>query len=101
MKAGNRDEAGRFLPGNPGGPGNPYAKQVAEVRAALLDAVTPEQVKQVVRALVDAAVKGQVAAAKVLLDRLLGPPVSVDLIERIEALEEREAEREAKGGRRR
>lgn len=32
---------GRFLPGNAGGPGNPYAARVGELRAALLNAVKP------------------------------------------------------------
>ena len=31
----NRDEHGRFLPGNRGGPGNPHGKKVARLRAAL------------------------------------------------------------------
>ena len=32
---------------------------------------------------------GDVQAAKLLWDRLLGPPVPVDVLERLEALEER------------
>src|SRR5207248_10793741 len=35
-----RDARGRFAPGNPGGPGNPFARRVAELRTALLDMVT-------------------------------------------------------------
>ena len=35
-----RDEHGRFLPGHPGGPGNPHAKQTGKLRSAMLKAVT-------------------------------------------------------------
>lgn len=31
--------SGRFTTGNPGGPGNPYARRVAAMRTQLLDAV--------------------------------------------------------------
>jgi hypothetical protein len=84
----DRDEQGRFVDGNPGGPGNPYARQVAALRRELMDAVTPEDLREVVEALVTAAKAGDVTAARILLDRLLGPPVAADLIARIEELEE-------------
>lgn len=83
-----RDERGRFLPGNPGGPGNPHARQVAQLRAALLEAVTPEDVREIIGVVVEAARGGDLAAAKLLFDRLLGPPVEADLIARIEELED-------------
>ena len=67
-----RDERGRFLPGNPGGPGNPLAARVHEHRQAVIAAVTPEEVQQVFRVLLDKALAGDVVAAKVLLDRLFG-----------------------------
>ena len=35
-----RDDKGRFLPGNPGGPGNPYAKRTAHIRRVVLEAVS-------------------------------------------------------------
>ena len=40
-------------------------------------------------ALLKSAKEGDVAAAKELLQRLLGPPESVDLIERLDALEQK------------
>jgi hypothetical protein len=82
-----RDEKGRFLAGNPGGPGNPYAKRVANLRKALLKAVTEEDMVEVVHALTAKARKGDVAAAKVLLNRVFGPPISSEVIARIEELE--------------
>jgi hypothetical protein len=60
---------------------------VARLRSALFKAVTPEDLTEVVRALVQSAKSGDVAATKELLQRLLGPPVEFDLIERMEALE--------------
>ena len=83
-----RDESGRFLPGNPGGPGNPHAAQVGRLRSALLGAVTPEDMRAVALALVEKARAGDIAAARVLFDRVLGKPVEADLIARLEAIEE-------------
>lgn len=83
----DRDARGRFAPGNPGGPGNPHARQVARLRAALLEAVTPADVREIIAVVVEAARGGDLAAAKLLFDRLLGPPVEADLIARIEELE--------------
>jgi hypothetical protein len=42
----------------------------------------------VARTLIEQAKSGDVAAAKLLLDRVLGPPVPLDLLERLAALEE-------------
>jgi hypothetical protein len=65
---------GRFAAGNPGGPGNPFARQVAARRQALLDAVGPEDVAQVARKLHELALAGDVPAAKVLLAYVVGKP---------------------------
>ena len=85
-------KTGRFLQGNPGGPGNPYTKRVAALREALLAEVSPEDLRAIVRVLVDQAKSGDVAAAREVLLRTLGRPVEADLLERLEALEERLAE---------
>ena len=82
-----RQSNGRFAKGNPGGPGNPYAQQVAELRSAMLKAISTEDIRRVVEALVAEAKDGNVSAAKELLDRCLGKPQEADLIERIESLE--------------
>ena len=75
-----RDSKGRFLPGNPGGPGNPQARNVATWRKALADAVSAADVAQVTRKLVDAAKAGESWAVRELLDRLLGKPhVQIEL----------------------
>ena len=67
-----RDSQGRFIHGNAGGTGNPYAKQVAELRAAMMKAATPENMRKVADTLFEKAISGDVAAIKVLLDRLFG-----------------------------
>ena len=89
--AGNgRDTHGRFAPGNKGGPGNPHAGKVAILRRALLDAVTTKDVQEVARALLRKARSGDVAAVKVLLPYLLGPPATAqdaELEARLERLE--------------
>ena len=69
---GQRDAQGRFLPGNEEGHGNPYAKQIHSFRAAIVKAVTPADVRAVIRALLKAAKSGDVAAAKLLLERTAG-----------------------------
>ena len=75
-----RDKQGRFIVGNCGGPGNPHAKQVAVMRAALLSAVTPEDLHDVIRVLIEKALSGNVSAIKELLDRLYGKPkVAVEM----------------------
>lgn len=83
-----RDAQGRFTPGNSGGPGNPYARRTAELRAAMLDALTPDAVRRVVLRMIDSALDGDVAAAKIVLERAVGRVLEPDLIERIEALED-------------
>jgi hypothetical protein len=60
--------------GNPGGPGNPYSRQVAELKRALFDAVTYEDIKRLAKALLKQALNGNVNASKLLLSYLLGVP---------------------------
>ena len=84
-----RNARGQFAPGNPGGPGSPYAKRVAELRAALLDSVSADHLRDIITAMVDAAKNGDVAAAKLVLDRCLGNVDALDLLVRVEDLEAR------------
>jgi hypothetical protein len=86
--AAGRAAGGRFAPGNPGGPGNPYAKAIGQLRSALLAAVTPDVIHAIIACLVEEAKRGNVAAAREVLDRCLGRPVEADLLIRLEALEE-------------
>jgi hypothetical protein len=63
--------------------------------------VGPQDLRDVVVALLARAKAGEIAAVKELLQRLVGPPVELDLIQRIEDLEGRLAEVTAReqGGR--
>jgi hypothetical protein len=54
----------------------------------LLKSVTPEEVGDVIQALLAQAKAGDVASIKELLQRLLGPPVELDVLERMAALEQ-------------
>ena len=58
------------MPGNRG-PGNPRAKRIAEIRSALIEAVSVEDLREIVAALVRRAKEGDVLAAREVLDRLL------------------------------
>jgi hypothetical protein len=71
---GGRDGRGRFTAGNPGGPGNPFARRVAALRSRLVRAVTNEVLDAVVGQLVSRARGGDLAAIKLLLSYTLGRP---------------------------
>ena len=83
---------GRFGTGNRGGPGNPHAATVAKLRATLLDATTPEELEAVWKALLERARnprdKDQLKVAELVLTRLLGKPVELDVLARLDALDE-------------
>lgn len=82
--------SGRFQAGNKFGRGNPYSRQVAALRRELLRVVTPDDVAEIVRALVDKAKAGDLHAAREILDRTIGKPASVvqvEIAERLELLE--------------
>ena len=84
-----RDPRGRFQQGNPGGPGNPFARHVAELRAAMLAAVTAERMAAVVEAMLTRAEDGDVQAARLVMSYTLGEPCAADFEERLERLEAR------------
>ena len=88
-----RAPGGRFAKGNAGGPGNPYAKRIGELRAALLKALSDAEWQAVIDRLIKAAKDGESWAIRELLDRTLGKPIDADLIERIEQLEAQLSER--------
>jgi len=79
--ANGRDARGRFAQGNRIARGNPLARRVARLRAALLRAIEPEDIEAAVRALALRAQTGDPAAVRELLDRALGKPEALDLRE--------------------
>lgn len=70
----DRDGAGRFKAGCRPGPGNPFAARIASLRKALIESVGEEDVARLGKKLLDQALAGDVAAAKVLLSYLVGKP---------------------------
>ena len=77
--ANGRRADGRFPVGNPGGPGNPRARQSALLRSAMLVATTPDDIRAVADALLHKAKAGDVAAIRELFDRLFGKAAPMDL----------------------
>jgi hypothetical protein len=69
-----RDHSGRFVKGNKGGPGNPFARRTAALRQAMLDAVTEDDLQAIVRQLIQQAREGDVAAARLVLSYSIGKP---------------------------
>src|SRR5437763_1585022 len=69
-----RDANGRFVKGNPGGPGNPFARRVAALRKALINFVTVDDMKHVAFILKEKAMSGDLAAIKLLFQYVLGKP---------------------------
>jgi hypothetical protein len=69
-----RDESGRFKTGNRGGPGNPFARQVAALRQAILERLTPQDVQEIVGSLISLAKEGNFQAAKLLFAYGIGKP---------------------------
>jgi len=86
-----RDSNGRFANGNAGGPGNPGVKHAAQLRQRLNDALfktcAPDRLTAAIDAVLKLAEAGDVAALKLLMERIAGPPVATEIVERIEALE--------------
>lgn len=79
---------GRFAPGNKIARGNPHAKRVAQLRATMMRAVTQKDMRAIVKKLVELAKDGHVQAAKEILERCMGKSEAVDVLARIEQLEE-------------
>ncbi len=85
---GERDAQGRFLPGCKGGPGNPLGKRIAQLRAALVEAVSEADMREIAETLARLAKGGDTIAARILFDRVLGRPLEGDILARIEELED-------------
>src|SRR5207244_13650795 len=75
-QAGERDAKGRFAKGNAGGPGNPFARKVAQLRAALVNFVTEDDLKHIVFKLMMLAEGGNLEAVKLLFQYVIGKPAA-------------------------
>lgn len=72
-----RDDKGRFVKGNRGGPSNPFARQVAQLRAALIQRVTKEDIQQIADDLLASAKQGHLPSIRLLFLYVLGKPAAV------------------------
>ena len=73
----DRDLCGRFKAGNLGGPGNPFARQTANLRKSIVTTSTPEQVQALTKKIYDMAMDGNLTAAKLYLSYAVGDRKSV------------------------
>ena len=69
-----RDAGGRFTKGNPGGPGNPFARRVSRLRSRIVEELTDDELQAIVRKMIADAKDGDKAAAKLLLSYAIGKP---------------------------
>lgn len=92
---GDRDALGRFRPGNRAACGNPLGGKVQALRVALVQAVDEDDVAKIAAGLIEQAIAGDVQAAKIILDRVLGPSQALDLMARLETIEQRLEDAEA------
>jgi hypothetical protein len=88
--AAQRDGQGRFLPNNGGGPGNPFARQVALLRKALIAAVSADDIAAIAEKLKEKALAGDLAAIKVLFGYVLGKPTPMPDPDQVENKEKQE-----------
>jgi hypothetical protein len=70
----DRDDNGRFAPGNPGGPGRPRRATEADYLAALSEAVPMERWRELCETAIDQAVSGDAKAREWLGSYLAGKP---------------------------
>jgi hypothetical protein len=93
--ASDRHPDGRFRAGNPGGFGNPYARQVAILRRELMQTTRPEDIRGIGLKLKDLALEGNVSAAKLLFSYTLGKPMEAESPDRLNLAETRQFIEEA------
>jgi hypothetical protein len=81
---GSRKVNGQFSEGNKYGRGNPHAQKVAQLRTALIESITPEDIKEIAATLLTQAKAGDINSCKFLLPYLVGTapqPCNPDEIE--------------------
>ena len=67
-------------PGNQFSLGNPHAKRVNEIRAALMQAADPDRIKTAALKLLELAEMGDRFAFSELLDRTIGKPATTEVL---------------------
>ena len=76
-----RGEDGRFLPGNPGRPGQSHmlVRVAVTQKFNSLKLLQPEDIEEIIKAQIAQAKQGDTVAAKFILERVLGRPQVIDL----------------------
>src|SRR5436309_1003969 len=69
-----RDASGRFTRGNPGGPGNPYARRSAQLRQRMQALTSDEEIDVIFKALLKRARDGEHQSAQLVLAYAVGKP---------------------------
>ena len=92
----DRNEKGQFVTGNKAGRGRPIGSRVDMLRRALIEAVTVEDISEIIRGLIEQAKAGNLTAAKIVFDRVLGGAINIDILERhgLPTMEDSERERD-------
>jgi hypothetical protein len=80
-----RDERGRFLPGNPGGPGRPPRSTEVAYLQRLTEALSPEVFSEIVRSIAEKAKGGDLKAAE-LLCRYILPRIAPKTIAEVQVI---------------
>src|SRR5262245_33959247 len=78
------DEKGRWLPGNPGGPGNPHVREMARLKRIFREETPDCNFKLLLQGFYDLALQRYWPALKLYLEYMLGKPdrgVDADLAE--------------------
>jgi len=86
-----RNEKGQVTLGNPGGPGNPYARQMAHFRRKLQSYYTEDQLQEAHQALFELVKKGNVAATRLFYEYGPGKSVKSEDPDRMDAHEWQQA----------
>jgi hypothetical protein len=82
-----RDARGRFVRGNIGGPGNPFARQTAALRKAFLSQCTEEYMLKLAATVMAKSLEGDMAAAKLALTYFVGKPTEATNPDRLDVEE--------------
>ena len=67
-----RGEAGKFIKGTRGGPGNPYAKKVHGFRSFIMRCTSEEDFREIWEGLIEEAKKREQWAVREFFDRTIG-----------------------------
>lgn len=73
-----RQNDGKFGQGNSFGKGNPIARHAQKLRQLFVEAVSEQDIREIVSKLVGMAKAGDIAAANLVLTRALGKPAVAD-----------------------